>query len=235
MKSLKGTNLIEKDTFIFDVQPTDPILTRPKECLPIAGPSLHFADHVPSLTTLQSAYPSFHLGDRDRSGTRARESLDSHDLEVEVLVGKAVLGPGIEVVRGGDRARGALVLPDRPVLGEGAGASNGRLVGASVGAQSVSGAIRRDGTELGHSRRTRVETTVVLDDVVLGLRVVDPAVDGKVRAAAARLVGSGVGDGSAKDQSKSESTHVQSFAYLADPVCHPRPATTSVLPIHLKE
>lgn len=146
-----------------------------------------------------------------------------------------MLGPGVEVVGGVDGARGSLVLPDRPVLGECACASDGRLVGASIGAQSVTRAVRGDGAELGDSRRARVETTVVLDDVILGLRVVDPTVDGEVRAAAARLVGSRVGDGSARDQSKYRCTYVQSCAYLADPVCHPRPATTSVLPFHLRE
>jgi len=131
-------------------------------------------------------------GDLGRSG--AREGLDSHDLEVEVLVGKAVLGPGVEMVGSGDSAGRTLVLPDRPVLGEGGSASNGRLVGAGVGAESVGGTVRGDRAELGHAGRARVEATVVLDHVVLGLRVVDPAVDGEVRATAARGVVARVGD-----------------------------------------
>ena len=40
-------------------------------------------------------------------------------LVVEVLVAEAVLGPGVEVVGGGDRAGRALALANTPVLGEG--------------------------------------------------------------------------------------------------------------------
>jgi hypothetical protein len=98
-----------------------------------------------------------------------------------------VLGPGVEVVGSGDSAGSTLVLPDRPVLGESGGSSNGGLVGAGVGAESVGGTIRGDRAELGHAGGAWVEAAVGLDDVVLRLRVVDPAVDGEVRAAAARV------------------------------------------------
>lgn len=136
-----------------------------------------------------------HLGDGDGRRAGAGESFDSHDLEVEVAVGKAMLGPGSEDVSSGDRARSALGVADSPVLGKGAGAGDRGLVGTGIGAERVGGAIRADGSELGHAGGARVEAAVGLDDVVLGLGRVDPAVDGEVRAAGAGAVGGGVGDG----------------------------------------
>ena len=59
-------------------------------------------------------------------------------------------------------AGGALVLPDGPVLGEGAGAGDGRLVGASVGALHVVGAVDVDRAELGHTGAAGVEAAVRL-------------------------------------------------------------------------
>jgi hypothetical protein len=56
------------------------------------------------------------------------------------------------------------------------------------------GAVRGDRAELGHAAGAGVEAAVVLDDVVLGLGLVDPAVDGEVRARATGRVGAGVGD-----------------------------------------
>lgn len=70
------------------------------------------------------AQRSIHLRNSDGSRTSAREGLNSHDLEVEVLVGEAVLGPGVEVVGSGDGTGSTLVLTDRPVLGEGGGTSD---------------------------------------------------------------------------------------------------------------
>jgi hypothetical protein len=107
---------------------------------------------------------SIHLGHSDRSRTSARESLNSHDLEVEVLVGEAVLGPSVEVSSGVDSARGTLALPDGPVLGEGAGASDGRLVGAGVGALHVGRAVDGDGAELGHAGGAGVEAAVAVEE-----------------------------------------------------------------------
>jgi hypothetical protein len=106
------------------------------------------------------AQQSIHLRNSDGSGTSAREGLNSHDLEVEVLVGEAVLGPGVEVSSGVDGARSTLALPDGPVLGEGAGAGDGGLVGAGVGALHVSRAVNGDGAELGHARGAGVEAAV---------------------------------------------------------------------------
>ncbi len=109
-----------------------------------------------------------------------------------------MLGPGVEVVGSGDGTGSALVLTDRPVLGEGGGTSDRGLVGASVGAEGVDGTVRGDRAELGHAAGARVEGAVALNNVVLGLRVVDPAVDSEVRAAVARRVLTGVLDGPAE-------------------------------------
>jgi hypothetical protein len=163
------------------------------------------------------ACATIHLGHSNRSRTSARESLNSHNLEVEVLVGEAVLGPSVEVSSSVDSAGGTLALPDGPVLGESGGAGDGGLVGAGVGALHVGRAVDGDGAELGHAGGAGVEAAVAVkrfvrefvfffggcliddlrfDDVVLSLRVVDPAVDGEVGAAGAGRVLAGVGDGS---------------------------------------
>ena len=109
-----------------------------------------------------------------------------------------MLGPGVEVVGSGDGTRGTLVLTDRPVLGEGGGTGDGGLVGASVGAEGVDGAIRSDRAKLGHAAGARVEGAVALNNVVLGLRVVDPTIYSEVGAAVTGRVGTGVLDGPAK-------------------------------------
>lgn len=74
----------------------------------------------------------------------------------------------------------------------------GGLVGTSVSAESVDRTVRGDRAELGHAAGARVEGAVALNNVVLGLRVVDPAVDGEVRAAVAGSVSAGVLDGPAE-------------------------------------
>ena len=99
-----------------------------------------------------------------------------------------MFGPSIEVVGSGDGTGGTLALSDGPVLGESGSAGDGGLVGTGVGALDVGGTVGLDFTELGHARAARVETSVGLDDVVLGLGVVDPAVDCEVGAAATGLV-----------------------------------------------
>jgi hypothetical protein len=158
------------------------------------GAQLHPRNEV--LSNLNFNFLFRRLGDGDSSAATARESLDSHDLEV-VGVSKAVLGPVSKVIASGDRAGRALGLADRPVLLEGGSSSDGRLVGAGVGADSVDTAIAGDGTELsdtGLAGATGVVRAVRLDNVVLSLGAVDPAVDGEVRATGGLVVG-GVGDG----------------------------------------
>jgi hypothetical protein len=154
--------------------------------------------YILNSVNFQCACAMNHLRDGDGSRSRAREGLDSNDLVVEVLVGETVLGPGVEVVGSGDGTGRTLVLTDRPVLGEGGGTSDRGLVGAGISAESVDGTVRGDRAELGHAARARVEGTVVLNNVVLGLRVVDPAVDSEVGAAVTGRVGTGVLDGPAK-------------------------------------
>ena len=85
------------------------------------------------------------------------------------------------MIASGDRARSALVLANGEVLREGAGARDRRLVVTRVGANLVSASIRLESAKA-LSSAARVVITVVLDDIVLGLRRVDPAVDREVRA-----------------------------------------------------
>lgn len=92
-----------------------------------------------------------------------------------------MLRPEAEMITGCHGSARALGLADRPVLRESASTSDGRLVRASVGADGVGATIRFDGTEvLGPG--ARVVGAVALDDVVFGLRRVDPPVDGEVGA-----------------------------------------------------
>ena len=74
----------------------------------------------------------------------------------------------------------------------------GGLVGASVSAESVDGTVRGDRAELGHAAGARVEGAVALNNVVLGLRVINPAIHSEVGAAVTGRVGTGVLDGPAK-------------------------------------
>ena len=73
-----------------------------------------------------------------------------------------MLGPRIEVSCSVHSAGSALVLPDGPVLGEGAGSGDGGLVGAGVGALHVVGAVDVDRAELGHTGAAGVEAAVRL-------------------------------------------------------------------------
>ena len=84
-------------------------------------------------------------------------------------------------------------MTNRPILRKSAGTGDGGLIRASIGADSVSAAIRVDGSEVLRSGAW-VVGAVGLDDVVFGLRRVDPAVDGEVGAGAAGGVLGGVGD-----------------------------------------
>jgi hypothetical protein len=158
------------------------------------GVHLHLETNILSNLNFNPLFQRLRDGDGGAASTR--ESLNSHDLEV-VRVSETVLGPVGEVVASGDRAGRALGLADRPVLLEGGSTSDGGLVGAGVGADSVDAAITGDSTELGDTRlagAAGVVRAVGLDNVVLGLGAVDPAVDGEVRATGGLVVGR-VGDG----------------------------------------
>ena len=61
---------------------------------------------------------------------------------------KAIASPGAEVGLHVDRAAGTLVLADRPVLAEGPGTVDGRLVGASRDVDVVVAAVGSDAAEV---------------------------------------------------------------------------------------
>ena len=105
------------------------------------------------------------------------------------------LGPLVKVLLGRDGAADALLLAHRPVLLEGAGALDGRLVDARAGEDLVVALLVAEGA-LGRPRLVRRQVCVRLDDVVLDQRVARPAVDGEV-ARARGVVGAGVLDGAA--------------------------------------
>lgn len=105
--------------------------------------------------------------DLDVGRSSSAESLDSEHLVIEVASGESVVLPSIEVVGNGDSAAGALVLADREVLAESAGALDRRLVDLGVLADLVGRAVAGDAADgLGAADRARV-VRVVLDDVVL--------------------------------------------------------------------
>ena len=105
--------------------------------------------------------------------------------------------PYVEVVCQGNSSRGALGLAYRPVLRKGAGTSDRGLVNPLVGADRVCGPVRGDSAEI-CSLRARVIAAVGLNNVVLGLRAVDPTIRGEVGATASGVVSARVGDGSIK-------------------------------------
>lgn len=92
-----------------------------------------------------------------------------------------------------DGAAGAVLLADSPVLLEGGGTLNGRLVGASGLEEGVGAAVDVGGAN-GAGGRGRVVGTEGLDDVELDQRALGPAVEGEVPVAGGLDVGL-VGDG----------------------------------------
>ena len=107
----------------------------------------------------------------DVGGSSSAEGLDGEHLVVEVAGGESVVLPGIEVVGNGNSAAGALVLANREVLAESAGALDGRLVDLGVLADLVGRAIAGDAADgLGAADRARV-VAVVLNDVVLYIEI----------------------------------------------------------------
>ena len=123
-------------------------------------------------------YPS-PLGDSDRRRATALVSLGGHDLVVVRAEAHAERGPGIEVVLSGDGSAGALGATNRPVLGEGGSAGDGRLVHLLVGVDIINGSITGDGSLLGHAA-AGVVLAVAFHDVVLDERALGPAVHSKV-------------------------------------------------------
>lgn len=107
--------------------------------------------------------------DVGRSGSAER--LDGEHLVVEVAGGESVVLPSIEVVGDGNSSAGALVLADREVLTESAGALDGGLVDLGVLADLVGGSVAGDAADgLGAADRARI-VAVVLYDVVLCIEI----------------------------------------------------------------
>lgn len=87
--------------------------------------------------------------------------------------------PSVEVVGRVDRAAGAVVAADRPVLVKGGSSNDGRLVDTLSSVDVVGAAVRCHLTQLGGTSGWVVGSKV-LDDVVLDEGVLGPAVDGEV-------------------------------------------------------
>lgn len=139
---------------------------------------------VPHFNT--SALGEDRLGDGDVGGAGGLVTLGGDNLVVVLAELHAQLGPGVEVVGGSDSSRGALVLADRPVLVEGGGTLDGRLLSADTLVDIVDGAVSGDGTHVGETA-AGVVGAVGLEDVVLNQGVGAPSVDGEVRVALGRV------------------------------------------------
>jgi len=115
-------------------------------------------------------------GNSDAGGTGALVALSEEDLVVERTEIQSQVGPSIEVVGGGDSSAGTGAGADRPVLLEGGGTLNRRLVGLGLGVDGIAGTIAGQGSNLSHSR-ARVVVDIVLKNVVLDQGVLSPAVN----------------------------------------------------------
>lgn len=150
---------------------------------------------LPITTRNHASTKSHPLRERDGGGTRALVTLSSHDHVVERAKVEANTLPGINVSAEVDGAAGAVVAADSPVLLEGGGALDGRLVGAGGLEEGVGAAV-----DLGRAHGGGGGGGIVgaegLDDVELDKRALGPAVEGEVPVAASLDVGL-VGDGPA--------------------------------------
>lgn len=118
--------------------------------------------------------------DFDFGGAAALVTLGGHDHVVpgtELQV--ALAAPFLEVLARVDRAADALLATDGPVLVEGSGADDGRLVDTPGAVDVVHAAIVLDGAEARRAGR-RVVRAVGLDNVVLDERVGGPAVEREI-------------------------------------------------------
>lgn len=119
------------------------------------------------------------LANGDYGGTWTLIAFSGEDLVVESAEMQSQVGPSIEVIGGGDSSAGTFAGADRPVLLEGGGTRNRRLVGLGVGVDGVAGTIAGQGSNLGHSR-ARVVVAVVLKNVVLDQGARSPAVNSEI-------------------------------------------------------
>jgi len=120
--------------------------------------------------------------DVDVRATAALVAFGSDNLVVMLSEVKTESGPGVEVVLHGDTATNALALADRPVLLEGAGTIDGRLVGAGRDIDVVVAAVGGEAS-LVLSTAAGVVGSERLNHVVLNQGRAGPAVDSKVTIA----------------------------------------------------
>jgi hypothetical protein len=92
---------------------------------------------------------------------------------------QAKLGPSIKVVSSSNSTRRTLVLANTPVLVEGSGTRDGRLVCANALVDIVGRAVRGHGAHVLETA-AGVVGAVGFEDVVLDEGVLAPAVDGEV-------------------------------------------------------
>lgn len=114
--------------------------------------------------------------------TRAKVALHSNNLVVQSAQSQAQVAPCVEVVPNVDRAAGAVVAADRPVLVKGGGSDDGRLVDSLRAVDVVDAAVRGHLTQLGGAGGWVVGSKV-LNNVVLNQRVLGPSIDGEVAVA----------------------------------------------------
>jgi len=141
----------------------------------------------PSSSSDSGPFPNGDIG-----GSSAEVSLRGDDLVVECAELQSRRRPRVEVVRGGDSSAGAVALADRPVLVEGRGALDRRLIDALSFVDVVCRAVRGE-TALERRAGGGVVGAEVLDNVVLDERAGGPSVHGEV-AVAARVVRTAEGD-----------------------------------------
>ena len=98
----------------------------------------------------------------DVSASAAAVALSRNDLVVVRAKVEAIASPGVEVGLHVDGAADALVLADRPVLTEGPGTVDGRLVGPGRDVDVVVAAVRGDAAKV-LSTRAGVVGSEVLD------------------------------------------------------------------------
>jgi hypothetical protein len=129
------------------------------------------------------------------------------------------------VARRGDGAAGAQALADGPVLREGGGALDRRLVGPCGLVDGVGPVVAVDGAQLRQPGRG-VVGAVRLGDVVLDQRVLGPAVDGEV-GVSIRVEGGRVGDGPVRESVSPlvRLPQKRRDTYWALPVLQPLPTT----------
>jgi hypothetical protein len=152
----------------------------------------HHSNQISPFTTQDAILIPFHLRNSDGSRSAGLVTLGGHNLVVVGTQAQAQLLPSIEVVGSSNSSGGSLAGTHGPVLLEGRGTEDRRLVGTGGGEDVVGGAVAGDTADLLGGARWVVGAEV-FDDVVLDEGVGGPAVDGKV-GVSVWLVGTGVVD-----------------------------------------